>query len=89
MKFEERVLEVVKRIKKGEVMSYSEVADRAGNPLAARAVGNAMKKNWDPEIPCWRVVGKNGIGGWNRGVAEKRRILESEGVDVERMFGRG
>ncbi len=49
-------------------MTYGEVARRAGNPKAARAVGSLMSKNYDSRIPCHRVVHSDGrIGGYNRG----------------------
>ncbi len=49
-------------------MSYKEVARRAGNPRAARAVGTVMARNHNPLIPCHRVVHSDGrIGGYNRG----------------------
>ncbi len=75
----ERVLDVVRHIRKGETLSYKEVAKRAGNPGAARAVGAIMKTNYDPEIPCHRVIRSDGKpGGYNRGAANKERILEEE-----------
>lgn len=63
-------------------MSYSEVANAAGRPKAARAVANIMAKNFDPDIPCHRVIRSDGrLGGYNRGgEAAKRALLESEGV---------
>ena len=82
--FSEAVRTVVRAIPKGQVMTYQEVADRAGNKKAARAVANLMAKNYDPEIPCHRVIRKDGsLGGYNRGgVAKKRAILEAEGVTL-------
>lgn len=79
--FTQKVRDVVKKIPKGSVMTYSEVAKKAGNPKAARAVARIMAANYDPEVPCHRVVRKDGgLGGYNRGGVEaKKRILESEG----------
>ena len=54
--FREKILGIVKRIPKNESMTYKEVATRAGNPKAARAVGAIMRTNMDPAIPCYRVV---------------------------------
>ena len=52
-----RIYEAVKRIPKGCVATYGQVAAMAGEPKMARAVGNALHKNPDPEhIPCYRVV---------------------------------
>ena len=77
--FAEAVYGVVRKISKGETMTYGEVATRAGSPNAARAVGNILSKNWDPEIPCHRVIRKNGdYGNYNRGVKLKKEILEVE-----------
>ncbi|MDD4931482.1 MAG: uridine diphosphate-N-acetylglucosamine-binding protein YvcK [Candidatus Colwellbacteria bacterium] len=79
--FREKVIRVVKGIPEGETMSYGEVAASAGYPGAMRAVGGLMKGNHDPSVPCHRVVcSDRRIGGYNKGVVEKRRILEMEGV---------
>ena len=64
--FKDRVQEVVKSIPEGSVLSYREVALRAGVVGAARAVGTIMSKNTDKAIPCHRVVKSDGsIGGYN------------------------
>ncbi len=79
--FTEAVHKVVKSIPPGSVMAYGAVAARAGNPKAARAVANLMAKNYDPTIPCHRVIRSDGsLGGYNRGGVEaKRAILKKEG----------
>jgi O-6-methylguanine DNA methyltransferase len=77
--FRERVLAIVRNIKEGDALTYGEVARLAGNSKAARGVGAIMKTNFDPTIPCHRVVSKCGIGGYNRGVANKRALLHAEG----------
>lgn len=70
--FKQRVMNIVRRIPAGDVLSYEEVARRAGRPNAQRAVGNILKKNYDPKIPCHRIVrADGGIGGYNRGSLEK------------------
>lgn len=58
------------------------VAERAGYPGAARAVGTVMKRNYDPSVPCHRVVRSDGrIGAYNRGGEEaKRELLRAEGA---------
>lgn len=62
-------------------MTYGDVARRAGNPRAARAVGAILSTNYRPDIPCHRVVRGDGtLGGYNRGLANKRRILQKEGA---------
>ncbi len=80
--FAECVRDIVRSIPAGQVMTYGQVAAQSGSPGAARAVGSIMRGNYDPSVPCHRVVAVCGvIGQYNRGGAvEKRRLLESEGV---------
>ena len=80
--FTEKVKKVVAKIPKGSVMTYQEVAIASDNPKAARVVANIMAKNYDPEVPCHRVIRSDGgLGGYNRGgVRKKRAILRSEGA---------
>ncbi len=81
--FHDRVLSVVKRIPCGATISYQEVARRAGNPHAYRAVGNILTKNYDRTVPCHRVIRSDGtVGGYNRGSRRKRERLEREGVSL-------
>ena len=79
--FTEKVKEIVRKIPKGKVLTYKEVANKAGNPGAARAVGNIMRANYDKNIPCHRVIRSDGgMGGYNRGgVKRKLEILKKEG----------
>lgn len=82
----ERIYEVVKRIPKGKVATYGQVAAMAGNPRWARVVGYALHVNPDPgHIPCFRVVNRFGevskafaFGGENMQIA----LLQAEGVEV-------
>jgi len=80
--FTEKTKSIVKKITRGKTMTYSEVAKAAGNPKAARAVATVMAKNFDPEIPCHRVIRSDGhLGGYNRGGEEaKRDLLVAEGA---------
>jgi O-6-methylguanine DNA methyltransferase len=79
--FTEKVLAVVKKIPKGKMMTYTEVAKRAGSLGASRAVGSILKKNFDPSIPCHRVIRSDGsLGQYNRGAEEKERKLRLEGA---------
>ena len=82
--FADRVREVVRNIPKGEVRTYSEIAQEAGSPRAYRAVANTMAHNFDKTVPCHRVIGKDGkLCGYNRGgIEKKRRLLRSEGVKI-------
>lgn len=60
-------------------MSYGEVAERAGAPRAARAVGTVLKSNYDATVPCHRVIRANGdLGEYNRGKEVKRQLLAHE-----------
>lgn len=78
--FADRVCEIVKKIPKGKTMTYKQVAARAGNVKAARAVGAVMRANYDDAIPCHRVVRSDGsLGSYNRGgERRKREILRQE-----------
>jgi len=82
--FTQKVLAIVAKIPRGKVMTYGEVAAAAGSPGGARAVGNIMKNNQDPSIPCHRAIKADGtIGGYNslRGPS-KRQLLLKEGVKL-------
>lgn len=86
-RFAEKVLEIVTKIPKGQILSYKQVAKRAGWPFAYRAVGNVLSKNYDPKIPCHRVVRSDGgMGGYNRGVENKKRLLKKEGALTAAFF---
>ncbi|OGD24810.1 hypothetical protein A2819_01030 [Candidatus Azambacteria bacterium RIFCSPHIGHO2_01_FULL_40_24] len=80
--FTKKVFEAVKKIPKGKTATYKEVAVLAGRPPRfARAVGNVLSKNFNPEIPCHRVIRSNGkIGGYNRGGSKKKLLLKTENV---------
>lgn len=82
--FADRVRSVVKSIPKGQVLTYGEVARRAGSPGAARAVGTVMKGNYDTKVPCHRVVCSDGrVGAYNRGGPKKKlALLTQEGVPI-------
>ncbi|MBI2065783.1 MAG: MGMT family protein [Candidatus Zambryskibacteria bacterium] len=83
MNFREKVYEVVKKIPRGKVLTYKEVAKRAGKPKAYRAVGNILNKNTDPKVPCHRVIRSDGeVGGYNRGRNLKIKLLKREGASV-------
>ena len=81
-----RIYEAVKRIPYGRVATYSQVAELAGDRKMARAVGNALHKNPDPDgIPCFRVVNAKGeLAGEFAfgGVGEQAKLLAAEGVEV-------
>ncbi|HVY72977.1 MAG TPA: MGMT family protein [Candidatus Paceibacterota bacterium] len=80
--FANKVRAVVRKIPKGKIMTYGEVATKAGRPGAARAVGYIMSMNYDETVPCHRVVRADGkVGDYNRGGAiRKQKLLEEEGA---------
>ena len=81
--FVQRVLTVVRRIPVGRVATYGDVAALAGQPRAARAVGNIMRDCRRPDVPCHRVIAAGGrLGGYGGSEALKRALLAAEGVIV-------
>lgn len=82
--FVERVYMATKRIPRGRVSTYKEVA-RALDSRAYRAVGNALNKNpYAPFVPCHRVVNSTGfVGGFATGTDRKISLLRKEGVNVQ------
>jgi len=79
--FGEAVRAVVRQIAPGTTLSYGAVAKKAGYPRAARAVARVMSQNYDPTVPCHRVILRNGaVGDYNRGGSKtKLALLLSEG----------
>jgi methylated-DNA-protein-cysteine methyltransferase-like protein len=84
--FTDRVLAVIAAIEPGDVWTYGEVAEAAGRPGAARAVGRILA-TVDAGVPWWRVVTSTGrlVPGHE---AEHARRLRAEGVTVDRATGR-
>ena len=79
--FQEKVHDIVKKIPRGKTLTYKQVAERAGSPGASRAVGSILKKNFNEEIPCHRVIRSDGIiGEYNRGRDKKIALLIKEGA---------
>ena len=81
-----RIYEAVKKIPKGHVTTYGQIAEMAGNPRMSRAVGNALHKNPDPlHIPCFRVVNSKGelAGAFAFGGGKAQaELLREDGVEV-------
>ena len=81
-----RIYGAVRKIPKGKVATYGQVAALAGNPKMARAVGNALHKNPDPDsIPCYRVVNSKGeLAGEFAfgGAGEQAKLLMADGIEV-------
>ena len=86
-KFQLKVWNYLKKIPKGKVKSYIEVAKGIGKPKAFRAVANAVGKNpYPPLIPCHRVIRSDGsLGGYSGkgGINEKRRLLFLEKANLK------
>ena len=80
--FQKTVWRELQKIPYGNVRSYKWLAARAGNPNAARAVGNALNGNKIPVIiPCHRIIeSSGGLGGFGSGIELKKRLLQLEGV---------
>ena len=82
-----RIYEAVRKIPKGKVATYGQVAELAGDKRMARAVGNALHKNPDPDnIPCFRVVNAKGeLAGEFAfgGAGEQAKLLEADGIEVK------
>ena len=81
-----RIYEAVRRIPRGKVATYGQVAAMAGNPKMSRAVGNALHKNPDGEkTPCYRVVNSKGeLAGEYvfGGLWKQKELLEADGIEV-------
>ena len=84
--FQLKVWTYLRKIPRGRVKTYSQVAKAIGKPLAARAVANAIGKNpYAPKIPCHRVIRSDGsLGGYSGkgGVKTKRFLLKKEGIKL-------
>ncbi len=82
-----RIYEAVKKIPRGKVATYGQVAEMAGDRKMARAVGNALHKNPDPDgVPCYRVVNAKGeLSGEFAfgGAGAQARLLRADGIEVK------
>jgi methylated-DNA-[protein]-cysteine S-methyltransferase len=77
--FMRKVWEFMRRIPFGDTNTYADIAGSAGSPRACRAVGNACAANPLPFlVPCHRVVGKRGVGGFSAGTKWKEFLLSIE-----------
>jgi O-6-methylguanine DNA methyltransferase len=78
--FDRLVYRAICGIRPGETRSYQWVAERIGHPRAARAVGNALRRNpFAPRVPCHRVIRADGrLGGYAKGRARKAALLAQE-----------
>ena len=85
--FQLKVWNYLRKIPKGKVKTYLQIAKAIGNPKAFRAAANAVGKNpFPPKIPCHRVIRSDGkLGGYSGrgGIKEKRRLLNAEKVTLK------
>lgn len=82
--FRMRAWQAMRTIPAGEVLTYGDLASRAGNPGAARAAGTACALNTVMLfVPCHRIVASTGLGGYAYGVDLKRALLRHEGFALE------
>ena len=87
--FQERVYEILKKVPKGKVTTYKEIA-KILRKKSYRAVGNALNKNPRPgilknQVPCHRVIKSNGeVGGFSSGTKNKIKLLKKEGIKIEK-----
>ena len=85
-KFQLKVWAYLRKIPRGSVRTYTQVAKDIGKPLAIRAVANAIGKNpYAPKIPCHRVIRSDGsLGGYSGkgGLKTKRFLLKKEGIKL-------
>ncbi len=102
MTFKEAVILCVKKIPKGKVASYGQIAAMAGHPRAARQVGQILKildislpfvasaKKGYSNIPWWRVINNQGIisikGNWTATKELQRDLLKRDGIKIEKDF---
>ena len=86
-KFQLKVWNYLRKIPKGKVKTYLDVANAIGKPKAVRAVANAVGRNPYPlKIPCHRVIRSDGsLGGYSGkgGISKKRQLLKSEKVCIK------
>ena len=89
-KFQIKVWNYLKKIPKGKLRTYSQVAKAINKPLAVRAVANAIGKNpFPPMIPCHRVVRSDGsLGGYSGkgGVTNKKALLKKEKIHLKQLL---
>jgi O-6-methylguanine DNA methyltransferase len=94
--FSRKVLSIVGAIPLGQVMTYLQVAKKAGSPRAYRAVGSILKRNYRERfsqlpladfapVPCHRVIRSDGlVGEYAKGIEAKEKILTSEGHVIDK-----
>lgn len=78
------VFNIVKQIPTGSLITYKQIGQLLGKPKSARAIAKILSTNYDPAIPCHRVIRTDGkISGYNRGGPQaKSKILQGEGINI-------
>jgi methylated-DNA-protein-cysteine methyltransferase-like protein len=90
--FKQAVLNFIKKVPTGKVVSYGQAAAAAGSPKAARQVGGILRAldAADGSVPWWRVINNQGIisikGNWTATKEIQKSLLEKEGVEVSKDF---
>lgn len=83
MDFEEKVFKITKKVPKGKISTYKEIARALKIVKACRAVGNALNNNKSRKVPCHRIIRSDGfVGGFNKGEKEKIKRLKKEGIKI-------
>jgi methylated-DNA-protein-cysteine methyltransferase-like protein len=89
MNFRQNVIEFIKKVPKGKVVSYGQVAAAAGSPRAARQVGGILRSIGpiDGEIPWWRVINNKGVisikGNWTANKETQKDLLLKEVIEIK------
>lgn len=79
----QKIYQLTRKIPKGKVSTYGEIARAIGQPNTSRFVGFVLHKNTDSAIPCHRVIASDGtLGGYNNGILRKTALLKKEGVII-------
>jgi methylated-DNA-protein-cysteine methyltransferase-like protein len=92
MTFQERVINFIKSVPKGKVVSYGQVASACGSPRAARQIGMILRglDNNEALVPWWRVINKEGIisikGNWTATKELQRDLLKKDGIKIDKEF---
>jgi methylated-DNA-protein-cysteine methyltransferase related protein len=85
--FERDVLKVIRGLRRGDVVTYGEIALEAGYPKLSRGVGAVLSRNDDPKLPWWRVVNATGRLVPDHEIEQARRLV-AEGIHVDLEAGR-
>lgn len=84
MQLKKKLYKLVKKIPKGKISTYKELA-HALNTNSYRVIGKLLSKNTSKEIPCHRIVMSSGsVGGYNKGIKQKIKLLKREGIPIKK-----